>query len=185
MADAAASAADTPSSSVAVSRDLAARSRRTSRVTLVERDRYPDAPEVRKGTPQARHVHVLLKNGEAAIERLLPGFFDEIEAAGGQRVDTAGDARWHYFGDWKARFESGIEMVSQSRALLEFSLRRRIGALANVETLEGDVLGLLPAAAGQIAGARVRRREARDDAADLASTRAAAARACAVAGGHG
>ncbi|MGH9886986.1 MAG: NAD(P)-binding protein, partial [bacterium] len=59
-----------------------------ARVTLVERDRYPEGPEVRKGTPQARHVHVLLKQGEAAVERFFPGLFAELVADGGQRVDT-------------------------------------------------------------------------------------------------
>ena len=54
-----------------------------ARVTLVERDHYPDAPEARKGTPQAKHVHVLLKHGEAAIETLFPGIFEELVADGG------------------------------------------------------------------------------------------------------
>ncbi|MEX2208240.1 MAG: FAD-dependent monooxygenase [Myxococcota bacterium] len=131
-----------------------------ARVTLVERDRHPDAPEVRKGTPQARHVHVLLRQGEAAIEGIFPGLFDELVAAGGQRVDTAGDARWHYYGGWKLRFKSGVEMVSQSRALLEWKLYRRVAALANVALLEADVLGLLPLEGGHVPGARVRRRGA-------------------------
>jgi 2-polyprenyl-6-methoxyphenol hydroxylase-like FAD-dependent oxidoreductase len=133
--------------------------RHFARVTLVERDRYPDAPETRKGTPQARHVHVLLKQGEAAIERVFPGIFAELVAAGGQRVDTAGDARWHYHGNWKARFKSGIEMVSQSRALFEWKLRRRLAEKANVEVVEGDVLGLLPLEDGRVPGSRVRRRD--------------------------
>jgi 2-polyprenyl-6-methoxyphenol hydroxylase-like FAD-dependent oxidoreductase len=130
-----------------------------ARVTIVERDPYPDRPDVRKGTPQAKHVHVLLKHGEAAIEALLPGVFAELAAEGGQRVDTARDARWHYFGDWKARFTSGVEMVSQSRALLEWKLRRRAVGLANVSSIHADVSGLVAGAAGRIAGVRLRRRE--------------------------
>src|SRR5215831_10203724 len=116
--------------------------RHFARVTLLERDEYPDLPGARKGTPQARHVHVLLKQGEAALERLFPGFFAELESRGGQRVDTSGDARWFYFGGWKARFKSGIEMVSQSRPLLEWSLRRRVAALTSTELVAGDVHGL-------------------------------------------
>jgi 2-polyprenyl-6-methoxyphenol hydroxylase-like FAD-dependent oxidoreductase len=129
--------------------------RHFARVTLIERDEYPESPAVRKGTPQARHVHVLLKQGEAALERIFPGLFAELEARGGQRVDTAGDARWFYYGGWKARFRSGIEMVSQSRALLEWSLRRRVAALANVEILAGDVHGL-DATPERVRGVRVR-----------------------------
>src|SRR5262245_2163827 len=136
----------------------AALARHFERVTLVERDEYPDAPASRKGTPQARHVHVLLKQGEAAIERLLPGLFAELVQRGGQRVDTAGDARWFYCGGWKARFKSGIEMVSQSRGLLEWALRRRVFALANTELVAGDVHGLHSPDGKRVAGVKLRRR---------------------------
>ena len=61
--------------------DIGALAPHFARVTLVERDRYPESPETRKGTPQAKHVHVLLKHGEAAIEALFPGLFDELVAA--------------------------------------------------------------------------------------------------------
>ena len=135
--------------------------RHFARVTIVERDEYPDLPAARKGTPQARHVHVLLKQGEAALERIFSGLFAELESRGGQRVDTAGDARWFYFGGWKARFKSGIEMVSQSRALLEWSLRRRVVALPNTEIVAGDVHGL-DAGPERVRGVRMRRRDAPD-----------------------
>jgi 2-polyprenyl-6-methoxyphenol hydroxylase-like FAD-dependent oxidoreductase len=138
--------------------------RHFGRVTVVERDEYPESPASRKGTPQARHVHVLLKQGEASVERLFPGFFAELVSRGGQRVDTAGDARWFYFGGWKARFKSGIEMVSQSRALLEWSLRRRVLALPNAEFVAGDVLGLDVPTPDRVRGVRLRRRDARGDA---------------------
>ena len=133
--------------------------RHFDRVTLIERDVYPETPAVRKGTPQARHVHVLLKQGEAALERLFPGLFADLVARGGQRVDTAGDARWFYFGGWKARFKSGIEMVSQSRALLEWSLRRRVVALSNTDLVVGDVQGLEAPTPERVTGVRVRRRD--------------------------
>lgn len=141
----------------------AACARHFARVTLVERDAYPDTPVSRKGTPQARHVHVLLKQGELAIERLLPGLFAELVERGGQRVDTAGDARWFYFGGWKARFKSGIEMVSQSRGLLEWSLRRRVLALANTSLVTGDVLALHSLDGKRVAGVKLRRRDGPDE----------------------
>jgi len=136
--------------------------RHFERVTLVERDEYPDAPQPRKGTPQARHVHVLLKQGEHAVERIFPGFFAELVARGGQRVDTAGDAKWFFFGGWKARFRSGIEMVSQTRALLEWSLRQRVAGLANAELVAGDVLGLHAPDPSRVTGVRVRRRSGQE-----------------------
>jgi flavin-dependent dehydrogenase len=39
------------------------------RVTLLERDRFPETPAARKGLPQGRHVHVLLERGRGALER--------------------------------------------------------------------------------------------------------------------
>jgi 2-polyprenyl-6-methoxyphenol hydroxylase-like FAD-dependent oxidoreductase len=112
------------------------------RVTLVERDEEPGEPAPRKGAPQARHVHVLLKRGERVVERIFPGLFAELRAAGGQRVDTAGDARWLYWGGWKARFRSGFEMISQTRPLLEWMLGQRLRALRSVRRLRADATGL-------------------------------------------
>jgi 2-polyprenyl-6-methoxyphenol hydroxylase-like FAD-dependent oxidoreductase len=80
-------------------------------------------------------------------------------ADGGQRVDTAGDARWHYFGGWKARFTSGVEMVSQSRAFFEWKLRERLAQRANVSVLCGDVSGVAADATRRVHGARVRLRD--------------------------
>ncbi len=54
---------------------LAARvlSDRFERVTVVERDRYPEGFENRKGVPQARHAHALLPRGFMIMARLFPG----------------------------------------------------------------------------------------------------------------
>src|SRR5260370_7411485 len=41
-------------------------------VTLLERDRFTEAPAARKGLPQGRHGHVLLERRREALERFLP-----------------------------------------------------------------------------------------------------------------
>jgi hypothetical protein len=46
-------------------------------VTLLERDQFPEMPAGRKGLPQGRHAHALLKRGRAVLERFLPGMTDE------------------------------------------------------------------------------------------------------------
>ena len=63
---------------------LAARvlSDRFERVTLVERNRFPDEVIPRKGVPQARHLHILLARGRQTMEQLLPGIGEELTAAG-------------------------------------------------------------------------------------------------------
>lgn len=42
-------------------------------VTLIERDRFPEGPEFRKGVPQSRHIHVFMAGGREIAERLFPG----------------------------------------------------------------------------------------------------------------
>jgi hypothetical protein len=44
------------------------------KVTVIERDAYPSAPEFRPGVPQARHVHNLLARGLREFESFFPGF---------------------------------------------------------------------------------------------------------------
>ena len=54
-------------------------------VLLVERDRFPGGAEWRKGVPQARHVHVLLKQGERVVADYFPGICDELVREGSPR----------------------------------------------------------------------------------------------------
>jgi 2-polyprenyl-6-methoxyphenol hydroxylase-like FAD-dependent oxidoreductase len=105
------------------------------RVTLIERDLLPDGPEARKGVPQIRHVHVLLKRGETIIAQYFPGVLDELRAAGSNCIDMAGDTRWFHFGGWKPRFKSGMEFYCQSRPFLEWKIRSRVAATSGVEIL--------------------------------------------------
>jgi len=131
------------------------------RVTLVERDRFPDGPEFRKGVPQARHVHVLLSRGFRVLERLFPGVSAELAAAGAPEVDWTGDCGVCTRGGWHPRFLSGIVSRICSRALLEWTIRRRVAARPNVRFLQAcDVVELLPAAGGaRVRGVRLRWRE--------------------------
>ncbi|HEU0201542.1 MAG TPA: NAD(P)-binding protein [Burkholderiaceae bacterium] len=58
-------------------------------VLIVERDRLPGGPQLRSGTPQARHLHTLLMRGQRDFELLFPGFGAELEAAGAVPIDLA------------------------------------------------------------------------------------------------
>ncbi len=134
----------------------AALARHFGRVTLVERDVLPASPETRKGVPQARHVHVLLKEGEHILADLFPGLVQELQAAGATTIDMARDTRWFYFGDWKARFASGVEFLSQSRSFLEWQVRRRLASQPGV-TLRpsSEARGLVLDETHRVRGVRV------------------------------
>jgi 2-polyprenyl-6-methoxyphenol hydroxylase-like FAD-dependent oxidoreductase len=123
------------------------------RVTLVERDEYPADPVPRRGVPQGSHIHVLWAGGREAIDRLLPGLFDELAAEGAVAFDNSADMRWFQHGVWKLRIDSGFRMVSQTRPLLEQAIRRRVLTNDRITLRAGAVTGVL-ADAGRVGGVR-------------------------------
>jgi 2-polyprenyl-6-methoxyphenol hydroxylase-like FAD-dependent oxidoreductase len=129
-----------------------------SSVTLVERDRFPDGPGLRKGLPQMRHVHVLLKQGERVIAHYFPGLLAELIEGGAHLIDMGGDLRWFTFGNWKTRFQSGMDFFCQSRGFLEWKIRQRVASLDGVRILdECDVVGYTHDATGRICGVKIHR----------------------------
>src|SRR5687768_6423519 len=46
-------------------------------VTVIERDRLPDATDSRKGVPQGNHAHGLLASGYRILDSYFPGMMDE------------------------------------------------------------------------------------------------------------
>ncbi|MEU9735162.1 FAD-dependent monooxygenase [Streptomyces sp. NPDC048002] len=114
------------------------------RVTVVERDRLPKDEEPRPGVPQGRHPHVLLQGGQKALEALLPGFTEELAAAGAPRVGMPSDLVLWQNGRWFRRLPATTHIFTGSRAQLEGLVRRRVLADPAIETVEGtDVVGLL------------------------------------------
>lgn len=88
----------------------------------------------RKKVPQSYHPHVLLKGGEEAIEKLFPHFFDQLVENGSIVNNFTRDLKWHHFGLWKKRFSGDLEMVQQSRPMLEWHLQQRIDQVPNIST---------------------------------------------------
>lgn len=101
-------------------------------VVIVERDEQPTSYDPRKAVPQGHHVHALLKSGELALETLFPQLTDELVRRGAKRIDFSKDLRWLHGGKWKLRYDSGFEIMIQSRPLLEQVVRERVQALENV-----------------------------------------------------
>jgi hypothetical protein len=50
-------------------------------VTVVERDKLPDAADHRRGVPQGRQFHALWSRGAQELEALFPGIRRELVAA--------------------------------------------------------------------------------------------------------
>jgi len=129
--------------------------RRFSRVTIVERDRWPATPAPRRGAPQGRCLHVLSAEGLRVIEALVPGVAAELQQAGAEPFDlgTAGALRLPT--GWLPRVSAGIELLACSRALLEHVLLRRARMVPGVTLVERRAVRGLQRTGGRVIGARV------------------------------
>ena len=112
----------------------------------------------RKRVSQSFHPHVLLKGGQEAIEKLFPNLFDQLIEDGSIANNFTKDLKWHHFGSWKPRFLGELEMVQQSRPLMEWHLQKRIDEISTISTrYETSVEQLLTEPGSQkITGVRVR-----------------------------
>jgi 2-polyprenyl-6-methoxyphenol hydroxylase-like FAD-dependent oxidoreductase len=127
-------------------------------VTLVERDALTDSVQTRKGVPQGRMLHVLLPRGREVVERLFPGYGHELEAAGAVSVRVPTDALMLTPAGWLDRRATGWPLLSASRPLFEWAVRRRLRELPGVMILDRhDVTSLLTSRDGrQVTGATLR-----------------------------
>lgn len=127
-------------------------------VTVLEKDALPGPEAARRSVPQGNHIHVIWSGGAGAIERLLPGLWDDMQARGAIAFDNSRDMCWFHRGVWKLRTATGLVMHSQSRPLLEHRIRERVLALGNVRLVsEATVIGPLAKNDGQrIGGVTVR-----------------------------
>jgi 2-polyprenyl-6-methoxyphenol hydroxylase-like FAD-dependent oxidoreductase len=113
-------------------------------VTVVERDKLPDAADQRRGVPQGRHFHVLWSRGAEELARLFPGIHDDL-IAGGAEVCDDGDlsrvsirlAGHELSREGKFSDPSAVKLHLLSRPLLESHIRQRVRAIDNVEILDG------------------------------------------------
>jgi 2-polyprenyl-6-methoxyphenol hydroxylase-like FAD-dependent oxidoreductase len=122
---------------------LAARvlSSRYEEVLIVERDEFPERPVNRPGVPQAYHPHRLLPPGKMILEKLFPGYTEELLAHGAFLRENKTVHLIYPQGSIELPEDRD---VGSSRALFEWVMRQRIQQLANVHFLSmQEVTGLL------------------------------------------
>ncbi|CAL9280146.1 FAD-dependent oxidoreductase [Streptomyces sp. SudanB25_2051] len=130
------------------------------RVTVIERDRFPEEAEQRAGVPQGRHLHVLLESGRQALDQLLPGAVDEMLAAGAPRVGMPEDVVQWQAGTWFRRMDAMVDIITASRPLVEQVIRRRVLADPRVTAVEATEAVGLAGDAARVRGVLVRERGA-------------------------
>ncbi|HET9116672.1 MAG TPA: FAD-dependent monooxygenase [Pseudonocardiaceae bacterium] len=106
------------------------------RITVVERDSLPAGLHTRKGVPQGRMLHAMLPRAQQIMERLFPGYRNELEAAGAVALSMPADVLLLTPGGWLDRRATGWPFVSASRPLFEGVLRRRLRELPGLTILE-------------------------------------------------
>jgi flavin-dependent dehydrogenase len=128
-------------------------------VTLVERDTLGDTAAVRKGVPQGRHAHGLLKRGAQALEELFPGFLDQLVDDGAAVFDGTDLSKMYFCMNGHLAVRSGaalgLRTYNTTRPFLEWQVRRRVRALPNVVILDGHDVADVRVRADGVTGARV------------------------------
>src|SRR5580704_12672545 len=106
------------------------------KVTVVDRDHYPEGAFERPGVPQSRHVHVLLARGRLELENLFPGFERMVLSRGALNTDFGWDFATLRATGWAAREVYGIKLLHGSRVLLEAVIRELLREHRNVGFVE-------------------------------------------------
>ena len=124
-------------------------------VVVLERDELPDIIAPRRGVPQSAHSHVLLAAGLREFERLLPGFREDLIAAGGTAIDVGSELHLSRYQRVWPPVRSGVEFVSLSRPMLELILRQRVAKLPPVLIRADVAVTALTGAADAVTGVRL------------------------------
>jgi 2-polyprenyl-6-methoxyphenol hydroxylase-like FAD-dependent oxidoreductase len=127
------------------------------RVTIVDRDEFTGEPIPRKGVPQARHPHLLLKRGQLILEEIFPGLSQALIQAGAIEFNWGADLA-HHVVNWRPYHHSIINNLACSRELLEHTIRARLKLNPQVEWLSGGEVVGLDLAGGQLTGVQLQKR---------------------------
>ncbi|MEU9557303.1 NAD(P)/FAD-dependent oxidoreductase [Streptomyces fumanus] len=126
-------------------------------VVVLERDDLPDGPQHRRGVPQGRHAHLLMAGGLAAMDDLIPGvdMRAHLLAAGAREMSPGSGMLALTSEGWFRRWRhDGPRMVTCSRALLDWAVRRAVLTVPGVTVRRADAAGLA-GSARRVTGVRL------------------------------
>ena len=108
-------------------------------VVVLEKDALPPQtgqPRQRKGTPQDGQIHVILKGGDNGFEAVFPGFRAALAGAGATPLEFGKDIQTFEGGRRHSPNPTGIMAHSQTRPLLEHTVRGLLAKRGNVRVLD-------------------------------------------------
>jgi len=132
-----------------------------TQVTIIERDRLPDAPHFRRGAPQARHAHTLPLRGQMILEEQFPGLTNELITNGAVPINGGSEMAFFIAGGWhELHHQAGLASMTCSRPLLENTIYRRLANHPKVRIVQGQsVVGLtVDKRVRRVTGVRLRSR---------------------------
>jgi 2-polyprenyl-6-methoxyphenol hydroxylase-like FAD-dependent oxidoreductase len=135
------------------------------RVTILERDTYPESPSFRPGVPQGHHAHQFLVRGQRTIEEFFPGFASRLLSHGAIEIDFAQDCVYNFGYGNSPRFSSHLRGLLCSRLLIEWQLRQDLLQDARFRLRERcEVVGLITKQGNRVVnGVRLRTRRGEKD----------------------
>jgi 2-polyprenyl-6-methoxyphenol hydroxylase-like FAD-dependent oxidoreductase len=111
------------------------------RVTVIDRDHFPDSAEARKGAPQGRQIHVLLVRGQQILDQLFPSLYADMQAEGVSMIHWNEEtANYSAKGHWSPRIDYGYQTMACSRLLLEWHMRKLLLQNPKIRFVEGRVV---------------------------------------------
>ncbi|HNC97519.1 MAG TPA: FAD-dependent monooxygenase [Myxococcota bacterium] len=96
------------------------------RVTLLDKDALDSTGNSRKGTPHARHAHLLLIKGLERMEARFPGLTQRAMGWGAVRVNLGNEVRHYGSAGLLPSYSSGLRALCASRSLLEELTREQL-----------------------------------------------------------
>src|SRR5882762_5468979 len=106
------------------------------KVTVLDRDAYPEGAHERPGVPQSRHVHALLMRGRLELDRLFPGFEKTMLEHGAIEINFGRDFASLRPKGWSERRTNKLTTLFASRVLIEETVRSLLRKIPNVELIE-------------------------------------------------
>lgn len=131
-------------------------SKKYEKVILIEKDGLEDRPEVRQGQPNGAQFHVLLLRGLNSMERYFQGITKELKDSGTVELDLANGAYWYSYGGVKQNMITGISTLLCTRKLIDYSIRKRVEKIPNVQIIDKTKYIDLKEKNGTIKGVKVK-----------------------------
>ena len=110
------------------------------RVTVIDRDTYPQEAQHRKGVPQSRHPHALLNGGRQQLEALFPGFVEKMLEGGALELDPGREMATLRPDGWAEGRATPNTLLFCSRVLIEAVIRKLAAKHPNVRYVENTVV---------------------------------------------